>query len=139
MKNISTYLKESVKSPARVFVIIKPGFLDLSQKILERFEQDGWKPYRMITKKLLESEAKKLYAIHKKEDWYNDLVKYMSSDISTGCIMENPNKEMSSKVFKDVETIKDEIREQYGESEMRNVMHSSDSLEHMATEQSVYF
>ena len=43
------------------------------------------------------------------------------------------------KRFKEVDKIKDEIRQRWGESEMKNVIHSSDSLEHMNEEAKIYF
>ena len=140
MQSLYSYmLTESAKNPGRIFVIVKPGFLKLSQTILERFAEDGWKLEMSKTKQLLLSEAKKLYAIHKKEDWYKPLCEYMSSEPTTAFILKNDAVPMSPKVFELTGAIKDEIREEYGESEMRNVIHSSDSIEHMATEKAIYF
>ena len=62
----------------------------------------------------------------------------MSSDISTGIIFTKSSK-MSDKVFDSVDKIKDEIRNKYGESDMKNVLHSSDSLDNMKRESSIYF
>jgi nucleoside diphosphate kinase len=41
--------------------------------------------------------------------------------------------------FGEVKKIKDEIREKYGESDMRNVLHSSDSQENMDAEALIFF
>lgn len=134
MISLYEYITESLND--KIFVIIKPGFLNLSDKILEKFTLNGYELYQMKTKKLLLSEAKELYSIHKEEDFYDDLCKYMSSDLSTAIIFKNSN---SKNIFEDTKKIKDSIREQYGESDMRNVIHSSDSLSHMINEQSIYF
>ena len=62
----------------------------------------------------------------------------MSSGNSTAIIF-TKYEPMQNSVFKEVAEIKDEIRDKYGESDMRNVLHSSDSLEHMKEEMKVYF
>lgn len=139
MKGLSEYLLESLVHPGRIFIIIKPGFLNKSQEILQKFEENGWKMERQVSKKLLEKEAKSLYKIHKKEDWYDDLVKYMSSELSMGVILINNNIKMSKSIFEEISAVKDTIRAEMGESEMRNVIHSSDSYEHMREEAGIYF
>lgn len=120
----------------QVFIIIKPGFLKYSKIILDKFKRKGWNIVRIKTKKLLLSEAKRLYSIHKKEKFYTPLCNYMSSDLSIGIIIE---KQTSEDPFKEVGEIKDYFRKKYAESEMRNVLHSSDSQEHMDKEMYTYF
>ena len=125
-------------SKQNIFVIVKPGFLKDSQLIIKEFTDRGWKLERTRTKTLLFSEAKRLYDIHKKEDWFNDLCKYMSSDNSMGLIF-TKDKPMSKKMFDETNKIKDIVRKKFGESEMRNAIHSSDSLERLQIERGVYF
>jgi nucleoside diphosphate kinase len=84
---------------------------------------------------LLYDEAKSLYLVHKDEDFYEDLCKYMSSDLSTALILYKK----SDNIFKDFEKLKDKIREEYGESDMRNVIHSSDSYKSFTHESQIYF
>ena len=123
----------------RAFIVIKPGFLFLSEEILKMFKDNGFIIEKTRPKKLLEKEARKLYAVHKKEDFFEDLVKYMASDISLGVLF-RPEKKMKLKnFFKKVDKLKDKVREQWSESDMRNVMHYSDNLENMKEESSVYF
>ena len=121
-----------------IFTVVKPGALQYTQKIIERFEEDGWKVSKIRTKQLLLKEAHALYKVHKKESFYDDLCEYMSSGNSTAIIF-TKDEPMQNSVFKEVAEIKDEIRGEYGESDMRNVLHSSDSLEHMKEEMKVYF
>lgn len=139
MKTLTSYLSEGAKDPARIFVIIKPGFLKYSGDIIKRFERSGWNLEKITTKQLLLSEAKRLYAIHKNEDWYKDLCEYMSSAPTTAIIFKNDKMVMSPEIFDQTSTIKDEIRKKYGEDEMHNVIHSSDSIQHMMQEKSIYF
>ena len=62
----------------------------------------------------------------------------MSSGPSLAIIFtrDKPN---NNKIYKEVSEIKDSIRKKWGESDMRNVLHSSDSYEHMLKEMSIYF
>ena len=125
-------------SKYNIFVIIKPGFLKDSQFIINEFEKRGWVVDRIKTKRLLLSEAKRLYEPHKKEEWFNDLCNYMSSDLSMGVIFIK-DKPMTKKMFDETNKIKDIIRNSLGESEMRNAIHSSDSLERLQIERGIYF
>ena len=125
-------------SKCNIFVIVKPGFLKDTQLIINMFEEKGWVVDRIKTKQLLPSEAKQLYDIHKKEDFFKDLCEYMSSDLSTA-ILFTKDKPMSPKMFDETNKIKDRIRKELGESEMRNAIHSSDSLERLQIERGIYF
>ena len=125
------------KNTKSIFVIIKPGFLPLCSKILQIFEEKGWNISQLRTKQLLLSEARTLYSIHKNEDFYDDLCKYMSSGLTMAFIFSKDN--ATGDVFEETGNIKDIIRKKWGESDMRNVIHSSDSLEHMNKEASIYF
>ena len=120
----------------QVFVIIKPGFEKYSKIILDKFKTSGWSIVKIKTKKLLLPEAKRLYAVHKKEKFFNALCNYMCSGLSTGIIFENPNSEHP---FEEVAEIKEFFRKKYSESDMRNVLHSSDSAENMDKEILSYF
>lgn len=141
MKSLKDMLKIGLfdKNNQYIFTVVKPGALQYTQKIIERFEEEGWRVSKMRTKQLLLQEAQRLYAIHKKQDFYEDLCEYMSSGLSTAIIYTYEGEEPIKNVFKAVEAIKYEIREEYGESDMRNVLHSSDSQEHMEEEMNVYF
>ena len=142
MKELKSYLMNisdpHSKDPMRknhVLVVIKPGFENLLGTLCELFKQNGYKIVKTKTKRLLESEAKSLYKVHSQEDFYEDLCKYMSSGLSTAMILYKK----SDNIFKDFEKLKDKIREEYGESDMRNVIHSSDSYKNFTHESQVYF
>lgn len=134
MKTLASY----VTGKQNIFVVIKPGFLDKSKDIIEKFEREGWKISKMKTKTLLFSEAKSLYISHKKEDFYTPLCHYMSSGPSTAIIF-TKDAPATDKIFKKVAAIKDDIRKRFGESDMRNVLHSSDSADAMKHEMGIYF
>lgn len=138
MKTLTSYLSTNISDPMRkdhVFVIIKPGFYNLANDLFATFIDHGYKIVKSKTKRLSLEEAKSLYKVHSKEDFYNDLCKYMSSDLTTAFIL----KKKSDNIFKEFEKLKDQIREKYGESDMRNVLHSSDSYKNFTHESQIYF
>ena len=138
MESLTTYLSSNISDPMRkdhVFVIIKPGFYNLSSELFKIFAEHGYTTVKSKTKRLTLEEAQSLYKVHKKEDFYEDLCKYMSSDITMAFIL----KKKSDDIFKEFAKLKDEIREKYGESDMRNVLHSSDSYKNFTHESQIYF
>ena len=139
MRSLATSIITPLEdSTYNIFVIVKPGFEKIIPEVVNVFNRHGWYVYKTRPKQLLLSEAKKLYDIHKKEDWYKELCEYMASGLSTAFIFKK-NKPMSPKMFDETNKIKDEIRNKWGESEMRNVIHSSDSMDRMMYERGIYF
>ena len=137
MKDLNNYIIEHINDPKKdeVFVIIKPGFLKKSAEIMEMIKEEGFELVKTTTKLLTLEEAKALYKIHKKEEWYKPLCDYMSSDLTLGLLFKSDDKDPLKKMAE----VKDKVREKFGESDMRNVMHSSDSYVHMLDEQCIYF
>lgn len=123
----------------RIFTIIKPGFLDYSDRIITMFANEGWVIDKMTAKKLLLSEAKELYKVHKDKDFYNDLCEYMSSGLSRAIIYKRKGSKTSNETFEEVGKLKDKIRDKWGIDDCKNVMHSSDKLSAMEHESSIYF
>lgn len=135
MKQLKELLIESLSTP-KVFILVKPGSLSHTQDIIQMFEERGWNVTATVVKLLQPKEAKQLYYVHRKEDFYNDLCEYMTTDLCRAFIIE---KAESKNPFDEVKAIKDEVREKWGESDMRNVLHSSDSIENMEREASLFF
>lgn len=139
MKNLADYLNSiNTKDPMyknHVLVVVKPGFQELLPMLTDEFIKNDYKVVKMTTKRLQLEEAKQLYKIHKKEDFYKDLCEYMSSGVTTAFILYKN----TENIFNDFAKIKDKIRKEYGQSEMRNVLHSSDSYKNFTHEASVYF
>ena len=135
MKCLKDYITEGLNNQ-KIFVVIKPGFLDKAQDILNIYKDEGWKLVSTRVKQLTLKEAKELYKVHKKESFYKELCEYMCSDITRGLIF---TKQTNKDEFEEATKIKNMIREKYGESDMRNVVHSSDSIENMKHEASIYF
>lgn len=121
-----------------IFTIIKPGFLQYTQQILDIFKENGWEMDQTRIKALTFDEAKELYKVHKKEDWYEALCRYMSSGVSRAIMFTKPGKQ-TKQTYEDVAKIKDGIRERWGVDDCRNVMHSSDCMSALEHESRFYF
>lgn len=130
MKSLVEFITESQNK--KEFMIIKPEFLQYRNEILEFLKQHNIIPIQELRKTLTLSEAKKLYKPHSKEDFYENLCKYMSSGDSIGFVLCNYGNN-------DLLALKDQIRNKYGVDEMRNVVHSSDSGLNVHRESKIYF
>ena len=143
MKSLAEYVVKNIgifdPKEAHGFIIVKPGEDAHTQEIIQMYEDEGWSVAKIRTKTLLEEEAKRLYEPHEKEDWFEPLVKYMCSGPCTGIILNHKGKAANPKDFKDIAKIKDIVREKWSESDMRNVLHSSDSEERFKIEAGIFF
>lgn len=133
MKTFTTIINEGlVNQPKQEFIIIKPGFIQYSTRILDELLVHGFVVRNRAFKKLSLKGAKSLYKTHSEESFYDDLCKYMSSDYSMGVTLINTKDE-------DLSAIKANIRLRYGVDDMRNAIHSSDSTPNMKRESKIYF
>ena len=140
MKRLKEYINnicESDTSNLEVngFCILKPGFLEHENNWYNMLENNGWQIIQKRKCKLSKQLAEKLYSMHKSKPFYFDLINYMSSDDCICCMChkkcENP--------IEDMKKIKDKCRSAWGEDEMKNAMHSSDSLENVNREINICF
>jgi nucleoside-diphosphate kinase len=138
MKTLQQHLIQVIPNYKSIFVVVKPGFLKLSDEIIKYYKKHGWNIEKTTVKQLTIDEAKELYKVHAKESFYKDLCNYMSSDLSRAFIFYKINS-LKTDPFEEATILKDEIRKRWGESDMRNVVHSSDSQENMDHESVVYF
>ena len=134
VKNNCT-VKESKDNYVNGFVILKPGFLDHSDEWLKILQDNEWDILDKQTLTLSKEQAEELYKMHKGKDFYDDLCKYMSSG---ECLCCKCYKECSDPI-EDMDKIKDEIRKKWGKDDMKNAMHSSDSLQNAARESKIIF
>jgi nucleoside-diphosphate kinase len=140
MKPLSVYLQNpadmATKVPCEVFVVIKPGFLDKANKIIDKFARAGFRFRHMRTKQLTLGEAKRMYYVHKDENFYGKLCRYMASGPCIGILFDAT---CVDDPFKVTGELKDKIRDQFGEDDMRNCLHSSDNIENMNKESKIFF
>lgn len=138
MESLKTYLASNISDPMRknhVLVVIKPDFLKYSTEFTNEFTKNGYSIIKSKTTWLTLDEAKELYKIHKDKDFYADLCNYMSS----GQVMAFILKKKSDNIFKEFGKLKDKIRDEYGQNEMRNALHSSDSYKNFSHEAGIFF
>ena len=133
MKTLTNIINEGlIKQTKQEFIIIKPGFLDYSTRILDELLVKGFVVRNRACQLLTYKTAKKIYRMHKDEPFYEDLCRYMSSGVSMGVTLLNTK-------GLDFNVIKEEIRKKYGVDEMRNAIHSSDNVRNMKRESKLYF
>lgn len=132
MKKFSDLIQ---KDENNAFVILKPGFLDKENMWVEILKNDGWKIIQYERKNIDIDTAKKLYEMHKDKDFYLDLCKYMSSD---ECVCVSCYKKCKDPI-KEMNKLKEKVRDLWAKSEMRNAMHSSDSKENVRRETKIIF
>ena len=134
MKTLIQFIKEQ-NAELNAFVILKPEFLKYEQQWLDMLKNNDWQIIQKKKLKLTHAQAEELYKMHKDKDFYKDLCNYMSSDDCICCTCHkdcaDPSKEMKK--------LKHKARDAWGKSEMKNAMHSSDSLENVKRESKVMF
>jgi nucleoside-diphosphate kinase len=132
MKSLSQFIKES-SLELNDFAILKPEVIEYKEAWIDLLKNKGWQLIRQNQTKLSLDQAKELYKMHKDEDFYNDLCEYMSSGECICCSCYKDCEEP----FKEMKTIKNSVRDKWGKSEMKNAMHSSDSLENVNRESKI--
>lgn len=137
MKTLESFILESAKNRKyNGFVILKPGFLKHEEEFDKILSDNGWNIKKKDQIKLSKEQASELYKMHKDKKFYGPLVDYMSSD---DCIIYGLNNQDTDNPIKDMDKLKDEIREKWGKDEMKNAMHSSDSLDNIKREMDIAF
>ena len=135
MKSLTNYICEAMRKKFNGFAILKPEFLDVQDDFEDMLEDAGWDIINYKTIKMNLDEARDLYKVHEKEDFYDDLCHYMSSG---NCIAYKLYKDCKDPI-KDLKKVKDEVRDKYGKDDMKNCMHSSDSKENVEREAEICF
>ena len=134
MKTLIQFIKEQ-NAELNAFVILKPEFLKYEQQWLDMLKNNDWQIIQKKKLKLTHEQAEELYKMHKDKDFYNDLCNYMSSDDCICCTCHKDCKDPINEMKK----LKDKARDAWGKSEMKNAMHSSDSLKNVERESKIVF
>lgn len=117
------------------FVILKPGFLNHESDFLTLLTNNGWRILQKKRGTLTQEQAEALYSMHKDKDFYNNLCDYMCSTDSLSCSCQKD----CDNPIKDMKMLKDKVRNQWGEDDMKNAMHSSDSIDNVIRESNIVF
>lgn len=129
----------------RTFVAIKPDAVQrgLISKILERFEQNG---FRIIGLKLMQLDvatAEKHYAEHYGKSFFKDLVDFITSGPIVAIALEGDNAVKTARKLIGSTNPQDAnpgtIRADFGQIMGRNIIHGSDSIESAKRELSIFF
>lgn len=134
MKTLIQFIKEQ-SAELNAFVILKPEFLKYEQQWLDMLTNNDWQIIQKKKLKLTHEQAEELYKMHKDKDFYKDLCDYMSSDDCICCACHKDCKDPINEMKK----LKDKARDAWGKSEMKNAMHSSDSLKNVERESKIVF
>ena len=129
----------------RTFAIIKPDSVErnLSGKILERIESQGFKILAMQRTLLTKAQAEGFYDVHKERPFFASMTSAMSSGPVVLLVLEKENaiadwrKLMGATNPADAE--EGTIRKDFAENIERNSVHGSDATETAAFEMSYFF
>lgn len=135
MKSLTQFILESKNLELNGFCILKPEFLDHEEDFLALLKNNGWKIVQKKKLLLTKEQSSNLYSPHKDKDFYKDLCDYMSSG---ECLCCSCHKDCEDPI-EDMKKLKDKVRKNWGKDEMKNGMHSSDSLENVNRESKIVF
>jgi nucleoside diphosphate kinase len=136
MKTLKKYYEDLVLNPSpNAFCMLKPGFTQYKDEFEKQLAAKGWKIINCCAKKFTRQEIEEFYSCHKDKDFFIKLCDYM---ITGHCECYSCYKRCDDPI-KEMNKFKDKIRDEWGEDEMRNAMHSSDSKENVIRECSLAF
>lgn len=126
-------------------MLIKPDATErsLTGKILSIVEENGFRIVKIKSMKMTRKIAKKFYSIHRKKEFFLDLIDYMCSGLTIGVILEREN---AIKKLRELvgstdpkEAGENSIRHMFGQTFRRNSVHASDSKKSFLYEKKVFF
>ena len=129
----------------RTLSIIKPDATkrNLTDTINKIIEDNGLRIVAQKKLKLTEKQAKKFYEVHSDKSFYNDLVKYMSSEPIVVQILEGNNAIIKYRNIMGStdpqEAEEGTIRKQVAISKQENSVHGSDSIDNAIREINFFF
>lgn len=134
MITLKRYIIESSQE-LNAFVILKPGFTEHENDWLNMLRNNGWQIIQHKKIKLTHDQAEELYSMHKDKKFYSELCDYMCSDDCVCCTCHKDTDDAIAQMKK----LKDRVRDVWGIDDMRNAMHSSDSIENVNRESKIIF
>ena len=129
----------------RTFALIKPGAVKKNHygEIIYRITKAGFALKAMKMTRLSRTDAKRFYAMHEGKDFFEGLIKFISSGAVVALVLEKDNAiEDFRKLIGSTDPSKAEegtIRNLFGESIRMNAIHGSDSPENAVKEYSSFF
>lgn len=129
----------------QTLIVVKPdGFKKgLVGKIIARFEEKGFQIVNLKSFQFDEQKAKKFYDAHKDKHFFNELVSFICSGRTVGCILEGNNAIATVRLMvgntKSSEALPGTIRGDFGLGFTDNIIHASDSAESFIKESKIIF
>ena len=129
----------------QTFIMLKPSTITrgLIGNILTRFENKGLKITAMKLTKMTQQQADKIYAVHREKPFFKELVQYVKSAPIVVLVVEG---EEAVKVIRNMvgstnakEAEPGTIRGDLANSNQKNAVHASDSIENAQREMNIFF
>ena len=129
----------------RTLVILKPDSVQrrLAGRILARFEEKGLQVVGLKMMRISEGLARKNYGVHEGKDFYEPLIRFMTSGPVVAVVLQGMNaveiaRRMMGKTFGS-QSEPGTIRGDFGVSNRFNLIHGSDSPETAQREIGLFF
>ncbi len=132
-------------SVERTFVFLKPEAVrrGLMGEIIARIERKGLKIRALRLHRMTRSEAEELYAPHKGKDFFERLVRHVTSGPVLLMVVEGPSAIRAMRQLigatNPLEATPGTIRGDYGLDITANVIHAADSPENAEREMRIFF
>ncbi len=129
----------------QTLIVVKPdGFKKgLVGKIISRFEEKGFQIVHLRSFQFDTDTARKFYDAHKDKHFFNELVSFICSGKTVGCILEGNNAISTIRLMvgntKSTEAQPGTIRGDFGLGFTDNIIHASDSAESFIKESKIIF
>jgi len=129
----------------QTLIVVKPdGFKKgLVGKIISRFEEKGFQIVNIRSFQFDTDTARKFYDAHKDKHFFDELVSFICSGKTVGCILEGNNAISTVRVMvgntKSTEAQPGTIRGDFGLGFTDNIIHASDSAESFIKESKIIF
>jgi nucleoside-diphosphate kinase len=129
----------------QTLIVVKPdGFKKgLVGKIISRFEEKG---FQIVDLKLFQFDvetARRFYEAHEDKHFFDELVSFICSGKTVGCILEGNNVISTVRLMvgntKSTEALPGTIRGDFGIGFTDNIIHASDSAESFIKESKIIF
>jgi nucleoside-diphosphate kinase len=117
----------------RTLSIVKPDAVEkgVTGEILKRVEAAGLRIVALKMTRLTEQQARGFYAVHRSRDFYESLVKFMSSGPVVVSVLEGPDAIARNRTLmgetEPARAAPDTLRAGFGTNVERNAVHGSDA------------
>jgi nucleoside-diphosphate kinase len=129
----------------QTLIVVKPdGFKKgIVGKIIARFEEKGFQIVNLKSFQFDIDSARKFYDAHKDKHFFEELVSFICSGKTVGCILEGNNAISTVRLMvgntKSTEAQPGTIRGDFGLGFTDNIIHASDSAESFIKESKIIF